>query len=156
MGTNYYLKRIPTKEEIEKTKRLLDEGRIESLSSRFGWDPEKDCAVQDMIDRMTESIHIGRFADGWRFTFRAHDHLHERSYAAIFDFIELSLGTGRWKLIDEYDGELTLNEFKGKVEKSKEGLTFETDPNNASYLRYIKKTDSISEDGSWWSDSNFC
>jgi hypothetical protein len=156
MSTNYYLKRIPTREEIEKTKRLLDEGKIESTSGIFGWDKDKDCAAQDMISQMTESVHIGLFTDGWEFSFRVHDDLYGRKRAEVFEYIRLAVKTGFWRLINEYNEDVTLGQFKERVNSSKGGLTFKTDPNNATYLQFVKDSDYIAEDGSWWVDNDFC
>ena len=156
MGTNYYLKRIPTQEEIEKTKRLLDEGKIESQSGYSNWDPEKDVAAQDMIEQMIKEIHIGKSSYGWQFTFRVNKDLYKNSQQACFDYIKKAIESGKWKFIDEYGNEESLDEFIKHVNQKIGGYTFKTDPNKNKYYHYIENTNSISEDGSWWVDNEFC
>lgn len=156
MGTNYYLKRIPTQEEIQKIHKLLDEGKIESRADYFNYDPEKDCSVQDMISEITKEIHIGKASWGWEFTFKVNKDFYDKSYESVFSFIKDALESGKWKFIDEYGDEETLDNFIDLVNHKKGGLTYKTDPDRYKYYQYVLETDSISEDGSWWVDNEFC
>ena len=153
MGTNYYLKRIPTRQEVEKTKKLLDEGRIESYAGLFSYDPEKDMSAQDMICEMTKSIHIGKFSGGWEFCFRVNDEYYSKSFDDVYRFIGNAIQSGEWKFINEYGENIELDDFIQKVNKTKGGLNFKSNP---SKYHFTEDYDTMSPDGSWWCSVDFC
>lgn len=68
MSTNYYLKRIPTEEEIAECHRLLDERKIDTddLCDEKYHSP----CLESVFAKITEKIHLGKYSDGWRFLFR--------------------------------------------------------------------------------------
>ena len=86
MGTNYYLKRNPTKEEIEQCHKLLDEGKIEDsdvFKEEYGTP-----YLLSILEKITEEIHIGKKSGGWRFLFQIHQKLYGKSIEACLDFLE--------------------------------------------------------------------
>lgn len=157
MGTNYYLKRIPTQEEIERTKKLLDQRKIESRFGYFGYDPEKDMSAQDMINEMTKEIHIGKSSGGWQFVFRTNDEYYNHTIKELYKFIEDSINSGKWEFKDEYGDNMILSSFKDMVKSKKNEWNYQTyrfeHPDSYSY---DNGSDFISEDGSWWCNVDFC
>ena len=51
MGTNFYLRRIPTVDDVEKLNKLIADKAFE--------------AIRDYTTDMTEWIHIGKRSCGW-------------------------------------------------------------------------------------------
>lgn len=95
MGTNFYMKRIPTEDDIQKigelsTQRLFDE-------------------LQNYLAEMNEEIHIGKRSRGWKFLFNHQngeyfDPRHQESLKAWLD-------DPHYKIIDEYGEEYTFEQF---------------------------------------------
>ena len=84
MGTNYYLKRIPTKEEIERCHKLLDEGKIEDsdvFKEEYGTP-----YLLAVLEKITEEIHIGKKSGGWRFLFQIHQNSTARASSPVLIF----------------------------------------------------------------------
>ena len=155
MGTNYYLKRIPTQEEIDKTKQLLDERKIESHAGRWNWSLEEDPTVEDMIHEMTKEIHIGKQSGGWQFCFRTNDE-YGQSYKEVFDFILNAIRSMKWKFIDEYGEVVNYDKFVNMVYNNKNEWNIFTYPEHCFFDVFDHdKTDSVSEDGSWWCNVDF-
>lgn len=145
MGTNYYLKRIPTQDEIDLAKKLLDERKLES--NEFS----NEISMVSLLDQMTQSIHIGKSSAGWEFTYRIHDELYPRLSSQCFEFIRNSVESGRYKLINEYGDDIDIDDFIKMVESKKGGMNF-LKSENKSFFFY----DSMSSDGSWWYSNDFC
>ena len=161
MSTNYYLKRIPTQEEIDRTKELLDKRLIEDVSScMFGYDEtDEPQSAQEMIRKMTEQIHIGKYSGGWRFLFHTHLNLYQEEVSSVFQFIGEAVSSGKWKLIDEYREDVDVREFKNLVKTSiKEGITAEQyDKMHPEYVRSWGggPKEHVSHDRSRWWDVDF-
>ena len=93
MSTNYYLKRIPTEDEIAQCHKLLDERKIECCDI---CDEEYGTPyLQDVLGKMTEQIFIGKFSDGWRFLFRSHTDLYAKNIQSCLEYLQRQLDTGR-------------------------------------------------------------
>ena len=78
MGTNYYLKRIPTKEEIAQCHKLLDERKIE-YDDVYKEEEYGAPYLEAVLEKITEKIHIGKKSLGWRFLFQIHRDLYGKS-----------------------------------------------------------------------------
>ena len=77
MSTNYYLKRIPTKEEIDQCHQLLDKRKIDTddlYNEGLG-----ALCLENVLSTITEKIHIGKYSGGWRFLFRTNQNFYEKS-----------------------------------------------------------------------------
>ena len=95
MGTNFYMKRILTEDDIQKigelsTQRLFDE-------------------LQNYVTEMNEEIHIGKRSGGWKFLFnhqdgKYFDPRHQESLKAWLD-------DPHYKIVDEYGEEYTFENF---------------------------------------------
>ena len=156
MGTNIYLRKIVSKEEIEDTKRklkymaenvkIIDDvrGVIEFL--------------QDEYDRYEKDVHICKISYGWKLLFQANEHLYECTWKAMTDYIRQAIDSGEWEMIDEYGNAYSLDDLKEDFEKHKDG--FDNDSYDA-YLRSKGKRLSVKgridfiSDGLRWSHYDF-
>ena len=100
MSTNYYLKRIPTKEEIAQCHQLLDERKIDT-DDLYGEDYGTPC-LQSVLAEMTENVHLGKYSGGWRFLFRTNTNLYGKTIQSCMDYLARCLESGRWRICDEY------------------------------------------------------
>ena len=156
MGTNIYLRKIVSKEEIEDTKRklkymaenvkIIDDvrGVIEFL--------------QDEYDRYEKDVHICKISYGWKLLFQANENLYECTWKAMTDYIRQAIDSGEWEMVDEYGDAYSLDDLKEDFEKHKDG--FDNDSYDA-YLRSKGKRLSVKgridfiSDGLRWSNHDF-
>ena len=156
MGTNIYLRKIVSKEEIEDTKRklkymaenvkIIDDvrGVIEFL--------------QDEYDRYEKDVHICKISYGWKLLFQANENLYECTWKAMTDYIRQAIDSGEWEMVDEYGDAYSLDDLKEDFEKHKDG--FDNDSYDA-YLRSKGKRLSVKgridfiSDGLRWSHYDF-
>ena len=140
MSTNYYLKRIPSEEEIAQCHHLLDERKIEYCDI---YDNEYETPyLEKVLEKMTERLHIGSHSGGWRFLFRIHDDLYGRNIQACLEYLQSQLNTGLWRIIDEYGESLTLDDY------------YNIHPDEKQWYRY-GPPQIIAKDGSRWWDADF-
>lgn len=156
MSTNYYLKRIPTKEEIAQCHKLLDERKIEDddvLNEEYGT-PYLE-AIQEKI---TEKIHIGKKSCGWRFLFQIHKDLYNKSIQSCIEFLKIQTETGAWRLIDEYGKTISIEDFESLVRDSLDQMTiedyYEKYPEEKRWESYGPPQE-VAKDGSRWWDVDF-
>ena len=156
MGTNYYLKRIPTKEEIEQCHKLLDEGKIEEsdvFKEEYGTP-----YLLSVLEKITEEIHIGKKSCGWRFLFHIHQDLYAKSIEACLKYIESQTSTGIWRLMDEYGETIPIVDFEKMVRESLDQMTiedyYEKHPEERRWGSYGPQQE-VAEDGSRWWDVEF-
>lgn len=161
MSTNYYLKRIPTQEEINNCKSCLEAGRLEDNSScwQSNFEIGKDDSVQYWLDKMTTKIHIGKSASGWKFLFRTHEDIYNSNLSSVFQFLGEQISSGLWKLIDEYGSDVDLIKFKELVKDTmKTGIDI-----NEYWKKYPERNTGwgggpeqyTSFDGSRWWNTDF-
>lgn len=125
MSTNYYLKRIPTSEEIHNCEKCLLSRRLEDNGYTDFIIGETD-SVEYWLNVMTEKIHLGKFSDGWKFLFRTHKEYYSDDLASVFQFIGICLSSGKWMLINEYGDDVDVKEFKDMVKRTmKDGIDIE-------------------------------
>ena len=157
MSTNYYLKRIPTKEEIAQCHQLLDERKIDT-DDLYGEDYGTPC-LQSVLAEMIENVHLGKYSGGWRFLFRTNTNLYGKTIQSCMDYLARCLESGRWRICDEYGKTITLNDFKKLIEDSLDGITiidyYKKNPEERSWSMYGPQQE-IAEDGSRWWDADFC
>ena len=152
MGTNYYLRRIPTKEEIAQCHKLVDEQKFEYIDIVNN----KNGApyLETVLEKITEKIHIGKKSIGWRFLFQIHNDLYGKSIQSCIDFLKRQTETGMWRFIDEYGEEISIDDFESMVRNSLDQMTIED-----YYRKYPEEKrwgsfgspQAVVEDGSrWW------
>jgi hypothetical protein len=156
MGTNYYLKRIPTKEEIEQCHKLLNERKIEYCDiNKEGYGTPY---LESVLEKMTEQIHIGKQSCGWRFLFHIHQDLYEKSIESCLEYIESQINTGIWRLMDEYGETIPIADFEKLVRESLDLMTiedyYEKHPEERHWGTYGPQQE-VAADGSRWWDTEF-
>ena len=156
MSTNYYLKRIPTKEEIAQCHKLLDERKIEDddvLNEEYGTP-----YLEAILEKITEKIHIGKKSCGWRFLFQIHKDLYNKSIQSCIEFLKIQTETGAWRLIDEYGKTLSIEDFESLVRDSLDQMTiedyYEKYPEEKRWGSYGPPQE-VAKDGSRWWDVDF-
>ena len=156
MGTNIYLRKIVSKEEIEDTKRKLKEmaDGVKSI------DDMRDVIsfLQVKCEGYDKDIHICKISYGWKLLFQANEHLYECTWKAMTDYIRQAIDSGEWEMEDEYGNAYSLDDLKEELEKHKDG--FDNDSYDA-YLRSKGKRLSVKgridfiSDGLRWSHYDF-
>jgi hypothetical protein len=157
MGTNYYLKRIPTKEEIAQCHKLLDERKIE-YDDVYKEEEYGAPYLEAVLEKITEKIHIGKKSLGWRFLFQIHRDLYGKSIQSCLDFLEKQTETGLWRFIDEYGEDIHLVDFESLVRNSLDQMTIEDYYEKYPEERrseYYAPPQEVVEDGSRWWDVDF-
>ena len=111
MSTNYYLRHIPTEEECEQAKSLIDQKRYE--------------AAITCLEKIRERIHVGKSSDGWKFSFQiaedgidmeGKDLIRKNAYKVIQGYIDRG-----YELEDEYEDKVTLSELVELIESKIHG-----------------------------------
>lgn len=87
MGTNIYMRHIPTEAELESIKKKIDAHKFNDA---------KD-ALEDLINE----VHIGKCSMGWQFLFAPNPDYYAENRESIDQFLHKS-GNGEWLLEDEY------------------------------------------------------
>lgn len=117
MGMNYYVRRIPTKEDktrlyeyIEKFPskeelvHMIDENRLEELKNVFedaGYD------VPRLYDEVRQMVHIGKSSYGWQFLWAHNPEYYEDTLESIKTFAT----TPGWEIVNEEHEILSWAEF---------------------------------------------
>ena len=156
MGTNYYLKRIPTKEEIEQCHKLLDERKIEYcdiIKEGYGTP-----YLEAVLEKMTEQIHIGKISCGWRFIFHIHQDLYAKTIDSCLDYLECQIRTGKWRLMDEYGETILHVDFEKLVRNSLDQMTtedyYQKYPEERHWGSYGPQQEVVADGSIWW-DADF-
>ena len=154
MSTSYYLRRIPKEEEIQQAHHLLDFRKLDSYDTHYD-----ETSLEDLIGQMTERIHIGNYSGGWRFLFKTHTELYEKSIASCLACLRQRVASGLWKIIDEYGDTVQVDNFEKLVRNSLGGITIEDyykeHPEEKSWAAYDSQQE-LAQDGSRWWDAEFC
>ena len=156
MGTNIYLRKIVSKEEIEDTKRKLKEmaDGVKSI------DDIRDIIsfLQVEFEGYDKDIHICKISYGWKLLFQANENLYDCTWESMTEYIRQAIDSGEWEMIDEYGNAYSLDDLKEDFEKHKDG--FDNDSYDA-YLRSKGKRLSVKgridfiSDGLRWSHYDF-
>ena len=140
MGTNIYLRKIVSKEEIEETKRKLKEmaddvKSIDDLEDVISF-------LQVECEGYDNDIHICKISYGWQLLFQANENLYECIWESMTDYIRRAIDSGEWELEDEYGNAYSLDDLKEDLEKHKDGFDHD------SYVERIRKLGDFPDYGS--------
>lgn len=140
MGTNIYLRKIVSKEEIEETKRKLKEMADDVKSI----DDMRDVIsfLQVECDGHEKDIHICKISYGWKLLFQANENLYECTWKAMTDYIRRAIDSGDWEMIDEYGNAYSLDDLKDDLDSHKDGFDHD------SYVERIRKLGDFPDYGS--------
>lgn len=156
MGTNYYLKKILTKEEqMRLGYRVMnvDQGPTTKLED-----------LKHIIREMESFLnprHLGKLSAGWEFCFRANPDLYADNWDAIYNYLEKEVAGGKAVIISEYGDEVPPEKFKEKIFSHKGMQNFEHNNEEKipeSIWRPVKDTtrEWLSDvDKTWWYDGEF-
>ena len=154
MSTSYYLRRIPKEEEIQLAHQLLDSRRLDSYDVHYN-----ETSLENIVSQMTEKLHIGNYSGGWRFLFKTHTELYDKSIASCMAYLKKSISSGLWKIIDECGDPVQVDDFEKLVCNSLSGITIEDyyqeHPEDKRWAAYGPQQE-IATDGSRWWDADFC
>lgn len=121
MGTNFYMKRIPTEDDIQMMSTLALERKLDEL--------------QSFVNEINKEIHIGKRSGGWKFLFNHNN-------AVYFDpksqeSLKAWLSDPHYQIEDEYGEKLTFEEFWDMV------CEWNANPNNnwddSAYYKYERE-----------------
>jgi len=113
MGTNYYIKKAIRPSKIKELKELVNEQDI--------YNGTLQKALSEFVP-----IHIGKSSSGWMFQFNHNNwKYYNMSRQSINDFIKKSLDEGDY-LVDEYNKDISLEEFWNIVDSHKSGFNSQT------------------------------
>ena len=155
MGTNIYLRKIFSKEEMEDTKRKLKEmaDGVKSI------DDMRDVIsfLQVECDGHEKDIHICKISYGWKLLFQANENLYDCTWKSMTDYIRRAIDSGEWEMEDEYGNAYSLDDLKEDLDKHKDGFDHD------SYVERIRKLGDFPDygsiefisDGLRWSDYDF-
>lgn len=131
MGTNIYLRKIVSKEEMEETKRKLKE-MVDGVKSI---DDMRDVIsfLQVECEGYDKDIHICKISYGWKLLFQANENLYDCTWKAMTDYIRQAIDSGEWEMLDEYGDAYSLEDLKEDLEKHKDGFDHD------SYVERIRK-----------------
>ena len=145
MGTNVYMRRIPTAKQKEELKLLLKKefkAAIESIDKDEDLRPaESDWHLSDEIEntrkRIYEEVHIGKRSCGWKFLFAPNPQYYEEAKESILQFIHQN----GWQLFDEYgdkiDPDLFWDEYVACMEDGWTGETYDRWEREQGHHSYI-------------------
>ena len=155
MGTNIYLRKIDSEEDMAETKRKLKEMADDVKSI----DDMRDVIsfLQVECDGHEKEIHICKISYGWQLLFQANENLYECTWKAMTDYIRQAIASGEWELADEYGNAYSLDDLNEDLEKHKDGF------NQYSYDAYMRRQGDYHgqgviefiSDGLRWSDYDF-
>ena len=100
MGTNFYCKRIPTKEQLESIADLVVNEKL-------------DEAI-DKLHEVNKEIHICKRSCGWQIGF---DHNNGEYYQPTRKSLEEFLSQPDIEIFDEYNNEYTYDEFWKEIDE---------------------------------------
>lgn len=155
MGTNYYFRRILTKEEQMKLGyRVMnaDKGEKTTLDN-----------IQDIIRELNGFLdprHLGKLSAGWEFCFRANPDLYDDSWNDIYEFLEKNISEGKGVIVSEYGDTVPLEEFKDRVvsHKGMQNFMYNNEPKIPDNIWKASPFEAewLSEtDNTWWYNGEF-
>ena len=98
MGTNFYLRRIPTEKEHQEMQEKLMQKQYEEL--------------QELISEYTVVYHIGKRSGGWQFLFEPHkDNYHQNPWDNTLESLKKCLSDPNYEIFNEYGEKFTSEQF---------------------------------------------
>lgn len=155
MGTNIYLRKIVSKEEIEETKRKLKymTENVKIIDDVRG----VITFLQDEYDRYEKDVHICKISYGWQLLFQANENLYDCTWESMTDYIRQAIDSGEWEMVDEYGDAYSLDDLNEDFESHKDGFDHDSYVERMRKIGnypYDERIDFIS-DGLRWSHYDF-
>lgn len=159
MGTNIYLVRQITKEDIRDLKKVFNESIDNLETSRDGYKVLEP--ITEALNKLKKEIHICKRSSGWQLLFQSNKDLYDCTWKSMTDYIRKVLNDGTYIMIDEYGELYSLADLKEDLEQSKDGWTGKTYDEHcrkngqSSYYCTCGDHEYIS-DNLRWTDDDFC
>lgn len=104
MSTNYYIKRIPTIDEVITVQQAVKSATSENIQEVI-----RD--QQEYIKEKSQYIHLGKRSAGWKFNWELWDNKYYKcSIKSIKEFLNQKINEG-WIIINEYKEKFSVDEF---------------------------------------------
>lgn len=108
MSTNYYVKRIPTIEEVSTVQQAIASATPDNIQEIL-------MDQQEYIEEKSESIHLGKRASGWKFNWELWDNkYYDCSLKSIRKFLQSKIDEG-WVIISENHERFSVDEFFNEI-----------------------------------------
>ena len=157
MGTNIYLVKQITKEDIEEIKKVFNNCINDLETSR---DINKvTVPVEEALEKLKNEIHICKRSAGWQLLFESHKELYECTWKSMTDYIRKVLNDDTYIMVDEYGKLYSLNDLKEDLEAFKNGWTHESYKKHLIEKRervYPGTSHEYISDNLRWTDDWFC
>lgn len=129
MGTNFYLRRIPTEEELKSIHKSVDKKDFDE--------------AKRLIDDASAEIHIGKRSSDWQFLFDISPEgmeisTDEFSLTKVKNYLE-KMTSNYWSLQDEYEHRFTPDQFWEEINDC-----LYLDENHYDFYSYQKKREVFS------------
>ena len=109
MGTNFYRKRLPTEENVQRVAQLVREGKYDD----YCVDRDKINAI-DFIREFSRGVHLCKTSCGWQACF---DHNWGKYYMPTRRDLTAFLSEPGTYIVDEYGVEYTLEQFWDRIDR---------------------------------------
>ena len=130
MSTNFYLKRIPTEDEV---KKIVDKIKSEATPDNVRY--VLSDAIEE-VDNIALEIHLGKRSGGWRFNWELWgNRYYQCSLDSIREFVESRMRDG-WFIVDEYRNKYDWDGFIKEIEYNLNNGMFSDDPKNRDTYGY--------------------
>ena len=149
MGTNIYMRKIPTAQQKKELKELLKKQYTQTIEA-IDRDDElhpfrEDWELADDIDTMQKSIyeevHIGKCSMGWKFLFAPNPQHYAETRESILEFLHKD----GWQLFDEYgekvDPDLFWDEYVTSHEDGWTGAGYDKWEREQGHYGYVRSAD---------------
>ena len=124
MSTNFYLKRIPTGDDV---KKIVDKIKSEATPDNIRY--VLSDAIEE-VDNTALEIHLGKRSGGWRFNWELWgNRYYQCSLDSIREFVESKVRDG-WVIIDENGVKYDWDGFIEEIEYNLKNGIFASDPKN--------------------------
>lgn len=120
MGTNFYARVIPKKKDMNNTLKIIRNYLI-------GINPN---ITTDVIEEITQRIHIGKISAGWQFLWQENSKYYQNNLKSIKKF----LSRKDVLIYDEYGTKFTIDELFDEIKNS-----LYNDENHINIEQYYKK-----------------
>ena len=115
MGTNIYMRKIPTAKEKKQLKALLIKQHkqvLVSIDNDDDFNLERpngflDDQIESLRNQMYKVVHIGKCSWGWKFLFAPNPEFYNENKKSILKFLHRKT----WQLFDEYGEKLDPDKF---------------------------------------------
>lgn len=99
MGTNFYLKHIPTEKEYQEMQELM-------MKKQYG-------DLKKLIESSTVSYHIGKRSSGWQFLFAPHEDTYgnKNPWGNTLQSLKEWFSNPEYVIEDEYGRQFTPEQF---------------------------------------------